>query len=48
MKKESDRFATMDEKEEKEGRKVGGMIEGLYGQRAESRAAQTMEWLVRG
>lgn len=46
--KESDRIATMnEEEEEKEEQNVGGMIEGLYGQRVESRTGQTMEWLVR-
>lgn len=45
--KESDRIATMNEEEEKKGRNVGGLIEGLYGQRVESPTAQTMEWLVR-
>ena len=45
--KESDRIATMNEEEEKEGRNAGGMTAGLYGQGVESWTAQTMEWLVR-
>lgn len=45
--KECNRIATMNEEQKKEKQNVGGIIEGLYGQRVPSRTAQSMEWLVR-